>query len=117
MPCSPGRGEKGGLAAEGAPLTEGGKVDPPCGPEQMVAIAVPSQNPPIDFGILAQPGLETRRSGDKSRALSTPLGQLLESAMYRVGGTRGVERPVVEGEMGIRVLSWRTEPAAAPPPK
>lgn len=113
-PFFPLPGEKSTLDRGEVLTTPRGEVKPPFGPEQLVAIAVPSQNPPIDFGILAQPGLELRRGGDRSRALTTPLGQLLESAVYRVGGTRGVTRSVADQQMGVRVLSWRTEAGRAP---
>ncbi len=81
-----------------------GRIDPPFGPEDMVAIAVKSQLPQIDFGALVQPGVQ-RGAGD-TNAFKTPLGQLLDSAVWG-GGTRGVTRQA-ETEMGLRVLSWRT---------
>ena len=77
----------------------------------MIVIAVKSQLPQADFGCLAQPGLAFRRGGDTSKSLDTPLGKLLETAMYRNGSTRGVPSTVA-GEMGMGVITWHTEPAA-----
>lgn len=107
----PQPGEKSTLDSQAEITTPRGRVQAPFGQEQLVAIAVPSQNPPIDFGVLAQPGMQTRRGRDTSRALETPIGQFLESSIYRVGNTRGLKRVGAEKEMGIRVMTWQSEPA------
>jgi hypothetical protein len=79
--------------------------DPPFGPECLVVIAVPAKNPPADFTALAQDGLVRARSAD----LQSPLGQLLESAMFRTGSRSTLSRGVAE-QHGMRVLTWKTEP-------
>jgi hypothetical protein len=88
-----------------------GKIskDPPFGPEHLVVIATPASNPPVDFTALAQGGLALARDADRRRSLQSPLGQLLESAMFRTESRRGLERSV-SAEHGMRVLNWRTEP-------
>jgi hypothetical protein len=79
--------------------------DPPFGKESLVVIAVPASNPPVDFAALAQGGLPLARGG----SLQSPLVQLLESAMFRTGSSRGMNR-YVSAEHGMRVLNWSTEP-------
>jgi hypothetical protein len=79
--------------------------DPPFGLENLVVIATPASNPPVDFTPLAQGGLAVARG----RGLLSPLGQLLEAAMFRTG-TRGPMKRSVTGQYGMRVLNWRTEP-------
>jgi uncharacterized caspase-like protein len=83
--------------------------DPPFGKENLVVIAVPAQKTPADFSALAQDGLERARSADRSESLRSPLGELLESAMFRSGSRRGLTRTFA-GQHGMRVLTWRTEP-------
>jgi hypothetical protein len=91
--------------------------DPPFGREHLVVIAVPASNPPVDFTALAQGGLPLARAADRNRSLRSPLGQLLESALFRTESRRGLERSV-SAEHGMRVLSWRTERSSrAPPPE
>ena len=82
--------------------------DPPFGPENLVVIAVPATNPPADFTALAQGGLPLARAADARGILRSPLGQLLESAMFR-NGTRGPMKRSVAREHGMRILNWRTE--------
>jgi hypothetical protein len=81
--------------------------DPPFGQENLVVIAAPAKNPPVDFGALAQDGLEQARAMDRGKSLQSPLGQLLEFAMYR-SGPRGMKRSLA-GQHGMRVLTWKTE--------
>ena len=95
------------IAAGGTFNTSVGKVNPPFGPEQMVLIAVRTQKDAADFTVLAQEGLEQRRGGDRSAALKTPAGRLLEAALYRVNGTRGVGVDEAT-ELGMRVIPWTT---------
>jgi len=83
--------------------------DPPFGPECLVVIAAPANNPPVDFSALAQGGLALARGADPNQNLRSPLGELLESAMFRSGSRRGLGRSVVE-QHGMRILNWRTEP-------
>jgi uncharacterized caspase-like protein len=89
--------------------TPRGKIEPPFGPEHLVVIATPASNPPVDFTALAQGGLTLARAPDRGRSLHSPLGQLLESAMFR-SGTRGALNRSVSAQHGMRVLNWRTEP-------
>jgi hypothetical protein len=86
--------------------------DPPFGPEYLVAIAVPAGNPPADFTPLTQDGLPRARAADRNRSLESPLGQLLQSAMFHSGSQRGLGRSVAS-QYGMRVLTWRTEPKGA----
>ena len=83
--------------------------DPPFGPECLVLIAAPANNPPADFTALAQGGLALARGVDRNQSLRSPLGELLESAMFRTGSRRGPGRSVVE-QHAMRILTWRTEP-------
>jgi hypothetical protein len=83
--------------------------EPPFGPECLVVIAVPAKNPPADFSALAQDGLVRARAADGTGSLRSPLGALLESAMFGTG-TRGPLTRTVVQEHGMRVLTWRTEP-------
>jgi hypothetical protein len=88
-----------------------GEIDaePPFGPECLVVIAVPATNPPVDFTALAQGGLSLSRATDPSQSLRSPLGELLESAMFRTGSRSGLSRSVAD-RCGMRILTWRTEP-------
>ncbi len=83
--------------------------EPPFGPEHLVVIATPATNPPMNFTALAQDGLRRARTVDRSQGLRSPLGQLLEHAMYR-SGARSVLIPSFAEQHGMRVLKWRTEP-------
>jgi hypothetical protein len=83
--------------------------EPPFGPECLVVIAVPAKNPPADFTALAQDGLARARSADGSNSLRSPLGELLESAMFRTGSRGSLARTIAD-QHGMRVLTWRTEP-------
>jgi hypothetical protein len=83
--------------------------DPPFGPESLVVIAAPASNPPADFSALAQGGLPLVRAADANPSLRSPLGELLESAMFGTGSRGGLSRSVADRH-GMRVLTWRTEP-------
>ncbi len=83
--------------------------DPPFGPECLVVIAAPANNPPVDFSALAQPGLRAREGcGFEPKP---PVA---------TGGTAGIRdvpvrlppraEPVVADQNGMRILTWRTEP-------
>ena len=82
---------------------------PPFGPECLVAIAAPANNPPVDFTALAQGGLPLARAADPNQSLRSPLGELLETAMFRSGSRSGLSRSVAE-RYGMRVLTWTTAP-------
>ena len=81
---------------------------PPFGSECLVVIAVPETTPPADFSALAQDGLARSRSADKGNSLKSPLGELLESAMFR-SKSRSVLPRTVAVQHGMRVLTFRTE--------
>jgi hypothetical protein len=83
------------------------------GLEQVVAIAVKSMSPPRSFASLAQPDLVLAR-GAVTRGEDSPLAQLLDTAMYGVGGTRGLDQAAVDA-YDVETLSWTTVPAPAPP--
>jgi hypothetical protein len=84
--------------------------DKTAGLEHLVMIAVPADGPMVDFGVLEQPTLATTRSG-KSAApgLASPLGQLLETAMYGRGTTRGRDTSQFDKQQ-ITLFSWRVAP-------
>jgi hypothetical protein len=106
----PARGEVGKSLDPGKSLeTEAGEISdqPPFGPENMIALSTRAVNPPVDFSLLAQPGVRERAGTIKS-----PLGELLERSMFGVGDRSGLARSQVE-EQGARVLNWRTEPRSA----
>ena len=83
--------------------------EPPFGPETLVVLAAPACNPPTDFTPLAQDGLPLARAADPNQSLRSPLGELLESAMFRTGSRGGLSRTVAD-RYGMRILAWRTEP-------
>jgi hypothetical protein len=106
--------EKQSIPPGGVLHTRPGPVAPPFGPEHLVAIGVRARVPTADFTCLAQRGLGAARAADTSNVLDTPLGRLLESALTRTGGTRGLDQAAVR-EVGTRVIHWRTKPAVVPP--
>lgn len=81
---------------------------PPFGSECLVVIAVPETTPPADFSALAQDGLARSRSADRGNSLKSPLGELLESVMFR-SNSRNVLPRTVAVQHGMRVLTFRTE--------
>lgn len=84
------------------------------GLEHVVAIAVPAGRVPVDFTCLEQPTLERARSrSDGEAAFESPLGQLLQNALYAEGGVRGLGRSDVSRH-AFRLLSWHTSPSPRP---
>ena len=83
------------------------------GKEQVVAIAVKADGPPVDFSGLAQESLERAREVNSVRgeSQSSPLGKLLGQALYRDGKTRGLDGPEIE-ESALAHIVWRTRPEA-----
>ena len=68
-------------------------VEPPAGTDHVVAIAVRAQTGTsyLDFSYLEQPELpQARRNSRGAPAMHSPLGRLLERAMYGAGPTRGL---------------------------
>jgi hypothetical protein len=106
----PGEGESSKLLEPGQVLvTETGGIEPPFGREHLVAIATLARNPPVDFGALLQPGL-----ADRGFSSTSPLAQLLERALYRVGSRSGLSNTEA-GEHAVRLLSWLTAPKLVAP--
>jgi len=88
-------------------------VVPPAGTDHVVAIAVRAQTSTStsDFSYLEQPDLpQVRRDSHGEQARNSPLGQLLERAMYGAGTTRGT-RSADLTDYAVRVLSWQTAAA------
>ncbi|MCA9091342.1 MAG: caspase family protein [Planctomycetaceae bacterium] len=82
------------------------------GLEHMIAIGVRSRGQVVDFTALEQPSLErvARESqrGGAHRGVHSPLGQVLQSAMFGVGGQRGVNRRDLL-DYSVRVQSWHIQ--------
>lgn len=79
------------------------------GQEQVIAIAVqsPIMGPAIDFArFLTQPSLEQARDRAPDVA-SSPLGRLLQNAVFGEGAVRGIAPAALES-YSIRLLDWRT---------
>ncbi|WP_010034148.1 caspase family protein [Gemmata obscuriglobus] len=103
----PARNELNKALEPGASFTTvvgGISNEPPFGPETLVAIVTAPTNPPVDFGLLTQPGGQQR-----GYAAQAPIAQLLERAMYGTGLRSGLTVSEI-AEQGARVLTWRTEP-------
>ena len=86
------------------------RVQPPAGTDHVVAIAVRTQTSTssLDFSYLEQPDLpQARRDSRGAPARNSPLGRLLERAMYGVGPTRGISSTDLHG-YAVRLLSWHT---------
>ena len=90
------------------------------GLENLVVIAVKGEGQPADFVSLAQPTIAlaekdvTKRGIDAARGLNSPLGRLLQNALYGEGGTRAVKRPKGNTDHLIKRLSWQIEPVKRP---
>ncbi len=88
-----------------------GEIDDkePFGPECLVVLAAESTKIPVDFTVLARDGVSEARGADSSDSLRTPLGELLESAVFRTRGPGGMSTSTAQ-RYGMRILTWRTEP-------
>jgi hypothetical protein len=81
--------------------------DKTVGMEHLVMIAVPADGPMVDFGVLEQPTLTMHRGGEVAApSLESPFGQLLKSAMFGQGTTRGRETAQLDKQQ-ISLISWR----------
>jgi S1-C subfamily serine protease len=102
------------------------------GLENVVTIAVRAQTEKVDFSYLEQPTLEqVKGDAPHNRGLNSPLGQLLENAMYGKGSTWGMEdtqlndRGMEDAQLNehvVHLLSWQTifaptTTAETPPPE
>ena len=87
------------------------------GVEQVVVIAVCSPRDRVDFSCLEQSTLQRVRSMPESAtAMESPLGRLLQGAMYGSDATRGLAAVQLD-DFAVRLLSWVTVPAGGPQPK
>jgi hypothetical protein len=78
--------------------------------EHLLVIATNGQGQPLDFGWLAQDSLEQARAltGSGSQASQkSPLGQLLQHAMFREGNERGLKLAAT-ADVAFRTISWQT---------
>jgi hypothetical protein len=100
----PGRGEINRLLpGETVPVRI--RVDSKtAGRENLVAVVVRGTDSlPADFTALAQPTLEAARGAERTRgALATPLGQLLQGAMFAAPG----ERSASLDDYRLESFSW-----------
>lgn len=80
------------------------------GLEHLVVIAMKGKpvDSPVDFSFLAQPTLERSRAAGGEN-LQSPLGKVLQTALYGDGNTRGFASDEVENYQ-IKTLSWQTRP-------
>lgn len=89
------------------------------GREQLVAIAVKSGlGQPADFSLLSQPTIERARNSERQRggdggAFDSPLGRLLQLAMYGEGKTRSLPRQNFD-EYAIRLITWQVNSQPRP---
>lgn len=91
------------------------------GPEHMVAIVVRARGNemPISFACLAQPTLDQVRAqvrGNPDRSLDSPLGQLLQNALFAEGTTRALSRTSLQEHALWLASSWQTEAAGGGEP-
>lgn len=77
------------------------------GLEHVTTLAVKASGQPLDFTFLAQPRLERSRGPD----LDSPLGQLLKSALFGQGTTRGLGKTAIK-DHAFQLLSWQVVPKA-----
>lgn len=80
--------------------------EPPFGPETMIVIVTSPTSPPVDYGLLVQPGLRTARP--RGEVLHSPVALLLDRGMHGNGSRTGLTRAEIS-DQGARVLRWRTE--------
>jgi hypothetical protein len=89
----------------------------PVGNEHVVLIAVPRrpEHQAPDFSFLEQETLALARgAGDQGNAaLESPLGQLLQNAMYGAGSTRGMDSSDAS-ESQLILQSWRVKENTEP---
>jgi hypothetical protein len=90
-------------------------TDTTVGLERLVLIAVKGQpeGQYANFAFLAQKSLEEAQRdiprGGEDPTLSSPLGRLLQNAVYAHGKKRGLEE-VSSGDYAFRMLSWEVAP-------
>jgi hypothetical protein len=88
------------------------QVVEPFGPEQLVIIAMKAGAGQADFSYLEQSSLQQAlRHATHTSAMQSPLGQLLQYALYGQGQVRGASKAALE-TYTMRLLSWSTKRAA-----
>ena len=88
----------------------------PAGGEHVVLIAVPRkpQQQSPDFSCFEQETLTRARGGSEENAtLDSPLGKLLQNAMFGHGGMRGLDTADT-AESQLLMQSWRVLPDSSP---
>ena len=88
----------------------------PAGGEHVVLIAVPRkpQQQSPDFSCLEQETLtRARGAGEENATLDSPLGKLLQNAMFGHGGMRGLDTADT-AESQLLMQSWRVLPESSP---
>ena len=80
----------------------------PAGIEHVVLVAVPPQpqRQAPDFSFLEQPTLVQARGAGDNPGLDSPLGRLLQNAMYGQGGTRGLDSTDT-AESRLMLQTWK----------
>ena len=80
------------------------------GLEHLVAIAVKAERDVIDFTCLAQPNLNTLKTrGTSTTSLASPLGQLLDHAVFADSPTRGLKKTAIKAH-SLQLLTWEIQP-------
>ncbi len=80
------------------------------GLEHLVAIAVKAERDVIDFSCLAQPNLNALKTrGTTATSLASPLGQLLDHAVFAGSPTRGLKKPAIKAH-SLQLLTWEIQP-------
>lgn len=84
------------------------------GLEQLVTIAVKAEKDRVDFACLEQPSLDRVRDLMSERGtnpLDSPLGKLMQTALFGEGAHRGMKKADVDN-YALHLLDWRTMPMA-----
>ncbi len=89
------------------------------GLEHLVVVAVKgTAGQPVNFSALAQPTLEEAQAAERTRggpsATDSPLGRLLNQAMFATGGTRSVDCESLD-QYRLDILSWKVVPGKREP--
>jgi hypothetical protein len=106
---TPGTATTNRLMAEESQLAFRAQVNgTTTGLEHLVMIAVPGVGEPLDFSLLDQPTLPRTRSANGPKQLRSPFGELLKTAMYGQGMTRG-ESAKDLSQQCWGLISWRVE--------
>jgi Caspase domain len=109
----PEGGQINRLLPDAADLTARNQISPPFGLENIVVVAVKAkvQTKPADFSFLAQPPLT--RVSERAVDKQSPLEQLVKTAAFGQGNTRGIRRTAA-AEYSLRLTPWRVVPGKRP---